>query len=143
MATELHAILPHPVGINGTYRIGRRPNGQPVLYKSARASSWQDDALLYLRRAGFRRLPPGHYFVALHCGLFTKRLDLDAPLKLLIDTVAEALGINDRDVGALTATKIHGPRGSEERIELKALVIPMTSPTEWNALAADGWEAAS
>lgn len=101
LITTVSATLPHPPGINATYRSGR---GR--WYKTARARQWQQDALLLLRAAGIRTLPAGSYWLALALTLCTVRLDADAPLKLVIDTVAEALGIDDRCVGLFVVRKL-------------------------------------
>lgn len=84
------ARLPIPPGINATYKTG---SGR--FYKGEKAKQWQSDALLLLRAAGFRT---GHADTVLKLDLELggSRLDLDAPLKLAIDTIAEALGVDDR-----------------------------------------------
>ena len=59
---EFRAALPLPPGLNASYKLGYRPNGQPVLFTSPRADGWKQDAVLLLRAAGFRRLPAGAYW---------------------------------------------------------------------------------
>ncbi len=110
---EFTADLPHPVGINRTYRSGRHG-----WYKTAPARAWEDAALLALRAAGFRPLPAGEHSIHLDLVLRTRRLDLDAPLKLVIDVVAKALDVDDRCVQALRVEKVVVGKREEQGLEV-------------------------
>lgn len=111
---DLTADLPHPVGINRTYRSGRHG-----WYKTAPARAWEDASLLALRAAGFRPLPPGEHSIHLDLVLRTRRLDLDAPLKLVIDVVAKALGVDDRCLQELRVQKLVVARPAEQSLEVR------------------------
>lgn len=118
-AWELEAILPYPVGVNRVWRHGRGRT-----YKSAAARHWQVEATRILRAQGLRALPAEHWAIRLDYELFACRsgLDLDAPLKLLLDTVADGLDVDDRHV-----TEIHGRRQAvrhrpDQRLTVRVMV---------------------
>jgi len=127
---ELRAVLPPPPSINATYRSGRG-----VWYKSVRARAWEEEALLLLRAAGFQAQPLGSYWIGVELTLWTCRLDLDAPIKLVLDTVEEALGINDRWVGRLTVTKLLADHLADQRLELRCEARSIAGKQDFNALS--------
>ena len=77
--------------------------------------------------------------LSLSCALYTIRLDADAPLKLVVDTVAAALGIDDRQLGALVVRKIPVRRRADQRLELWAEVRPVADAGEFAALSGGVW----
>src|ERR1039458_3754800 len=84
--------LPYPVGVN---RVTRFDRGRA--HKATEAREWQESAARHLLLAGMRRLEPGEYRVRIEYTLYACNggLDLDAPLKLLMDTIELSLGISD------------------------------------------------
>ncbi len=131
---ELTATLPQPPGINATYRAGCGRYGAVTrVYKSASATTWDQDAILILRGQGWKPLPAGRYWLCLCCTVFTCRLDIDAPLKALLDVVAAVLEVNDACIGALSVTKIPVKAKADQRLELVARVYPADDPDEWAA----------
>lgn len=127
----LSATLPHPPGINATYRVGQRR-----FYKSNAARDWEQAALLTLRAAGFRTLPPGVYWVGVAVDLYTIALDLDGPLKLLLDTLEAALGVPDSRVGALMMHKTRVHHRADQRLDVRVVVVPLEDPDQFNACTA-------
>lgn len=123
---EYACILHHPPGVNLIWRTGR---GR--VYKSASAVKWDQDAMILLRAAGWRPLPPGHYWLALGCVLHTVRHDIDSCLKLALDAVAAALGVDDACIGALSVAKVPVGTRAEQRLGLVARVYPVADPDEW------------
>ncbi len=131
---ELTAILPAPPGVNSIWRTGRRRDGVSIrVYKTPRARAWDEQAILLLRAAGWRPLPPGLYWVALCCTVFTCRLDIDAPLKALLDVVASALGVDDACIGALSAVKMPATARADQRLELQVRIYQVEDKAEWEA----------
>lgn len=110
----LYAVLPHPPGINRTYRSTRGGRW----YKTDSAAIWQEQAALHLRLAGFKPQPAGTYYLSLSLVLVTCRLDLDAPLKLAIDAVSRALCVDDRWLGTLAAVKLPATGQDDQRLEV-------------------------
>jgi len=77
--------------------------------------------------------------VRLRLHVHTIRLDLDAPLKLAIDTMLKgALGIDDRDLGELVAVRVPVRHRADERLEVWAdlLLAPTREEHETHAAAA-------
>lgn len=119
--------------MNALYRYARHGNATRV-YRSARAVQWRDDALLLLLAAGRRTLPAGEWWVSLTCIVHTCRLDVDAPLKIVIDTaVIDALGIDDRSVGHLEVFKVPVRRRADERLKLR-LRVEEANMTHWESV---------
>jgi hypothetical protein len=98
--------------------------------------------MLALRRAGFRLQPAGCYWIAVELRLFTIALDLDAPIKLCLDVVEGALGIDDRWIGWLTDLKVLVARRAEQRLEVEVSVQPVRDRHEWRELSERRLEAA-
>lgn len=130
MVAEYSAALPHPPGINATYRVGRFA-GSSCVYKTAPARTWDQDAFLLLRAAGWKPLPEGAYWLHVRCTLFTCRLDIDAPLKATLDIVAAALGVNDSCIGSLLATKVPATSRADQRLELLVRAYAVDDKADW------------
>src|SRR5947209_15723957 len=107
----LSASLPAAVGVNRLYGRGRQG-----LYKSRAAVMWTMSALVRLRLAGFRTQPEGVYWIEIDLDVRTIALDIDAPLKLAIDVVSLALGIDDRWVGRLGVRKVRVRQRADQRL---------------------------
>jgi hypothetical protein len=85
-----------------------------------------------LRAAGFKIQPPGAYRIRLELRLYTQRADIDGAVKIVQDTVCEALGIDDRAVDELRVCKQVVRRRAEQRMETCAvlsLADPSTGPS--------------
>lgn len=127
MAPDTHSwavTLDHPPGVNRLWRYARIGAGVRV-YKTVAAREWENEAMLALRAAGVRALPPGAWWLALSCALHTCRLDADAPLKIVLDVVAAALAVDDRHVGSLAAQKIPVHHRGDQRLELRLSAYPL------------------
>jgi len=111
-------------------RVGRFA-GSSRVYKAREAVRWDQDAFLLLRAAGWKPLPEGKYWVHLRCTLFTCRLDIDAPLKAVLDIVASALEVNDAYVGSLIATKVPVKVKTDQRLELVARIYEVDDKDDW------------
>jgi Holliday junction resolvase RusA-like endonuclease len=115
------ATLPKHPGLNKTYRAGRGK-----FYMTAEAAQWKHDASLMLRAAGWKKLPVGDYSltVAYHqYGL----ADIDAPAKALLDAIEDTLGVNDRHVAHLQATRTR--TRTNPRIDVNVWVYPKNTRT--------------
>jgi Holliday junction resolvase RusA-like endonuclease len=124
-AWELEATLPYPVGVNRAWRHARGRT-----YKSREAQRWQTEASKTLQAAGLRPLPPGDWRIRLDYELFACRsgLDLDAPLKLLLDTVCMGgLGIDDRNVVEIHGRRRRVPHRAGQRLDVRIVVTHETS----------------
>jgi len=132
MLVEYRASLPHPVGVNAIWRAGRFA-GSCRIYKTPPAVKWDTDALFSLRAAGWRPLPEGKYWLHLNAVLYTVRHDIDSCLKLTLDVVAAALGVNDGCIGSLLVTKVSVKTKVDERIELVAKIYVVDDRDDWAA----------
>ena len=108
--TSLSVILPIPVGINGTgsrrgaYAIAT-VRGVPRLVSSAAARQWKHDAVLLVQLTAWQEgwtVPDGRLRLVV---LRNDKHDLDSGIKLLCDSVALGLGINDRRFHQMSVTK--------------------------------------
>jgi len=131
---ELRATLPLPPGINHTYRAGRGRHGDCArVYLTPAAREWTQSALLTLRAAGWRRLPTGMWWLSLDVTLVMIRHDIDAPVKALLDVVAAALGVDDRQVGHLDVIKVRAGSPADKRLEVFVRAGAVADLEEWNA----------
>ncbi len=88
-----------PPGINQQYKIGRRA-GRASFYMSQRSREWADKAALIIGSEASRQgwlSAFSHYRIKISLAK-TYRFDLDAPIKLVIDTISRKLGFNDKCV---------------------------------------------
>src|SRR3972149_8241758 len=92
---RLEVFVPGPiVGLNQTYKTGR---GR--FYKSAEATSWASAAALIIgAEAGEASWFDGGADFSLSLTLSRIRHDIDAPLKLVQDVLADKLGFDDERV---------------------------------------------
>lgn len=118
----IRARLPHPPGINATYRAG-----QGRVYMTPAAKAWKDAAVLLLRAAGARSQPPGEYRLGVHLALCTRRLDLDAPIKLALDAIATVLGLDDRCIDCLTMVKVEAATPAAQHLDVSVIVERIAS----------------
>lgn len=124
--------LPPAPSVNHLYGYARQGIHTRV-YRTARAVNWSNDALLLLRAGGCRTVPPGSYWIAVSLTVRTRRLDVDAPVKLTLDVLADALGIDDRMVGALHVCKVPVATRAGEGLDLVVDVEPVDGPAAWAA----------
>lgn len=105
-----------PPGINQTYRIG---NGH--MYKSREANDWAADAAMVIGSAAVDWVDESEYY-EICIELHNDRHDVDAPIKLVIDTVAAKLGFNDnRIMKQCSEKKMSNEKGI--MIELRPYVL--------------------
>lgn len=141
------ATLPHPVGVNRTYRIGyNRKTRKYTFIKSKKAGSWEDAALIVLKGSGFTQQPEGMYWCSIHLTLYTSRLDIDSPIKATLDLIMKALsreelrgntkkvysGVEDRFNGELVVHKVFVTPQAEQRLEVEVEVWPIKTKKEFN-----------
>lgn len=129
--TIFQAMLPPPPGVNRTYGVARSGHW----YMSDRARQWEQDAMLALRASGFRTQPAGVYWIAVELVLYSISLDIDAPIKLVLDTVEAALGIDDRWIGRLSVVKVPVPHRTEQQLQVVTSLLPVRDREEWQALS--------
>jgi len=88
----------HPPGINATYKVtGSR------MYKSDIAVDWQTSAALAIgSKAGEIDWKDSHDYYGINIYTANKNMDVDATVKLVIDTIAQKLDFNDKRI-----TEIH------------------------------------
>lgn len=86
-----------PPGVNATYGIkGNRGKGQKGLFKTDEATSWQEGAALVIgSAAAMQDWKDDSKYYSIEIIFHHPRLDADAPLKIIVDTVAQKLGFND------------------------------------------------
>lgn len=86
-----------PPGINETYGIkGNRGKGSKGLFKTDQATYWQEKAALVIgSAAAMQDWKDDSPYYSLEVLFHHPRLDADAPLKLIADTVSQKLGFND------------------------------------------------
>lgn len=130
-ASILQATLRAAPGVNATYRTARSGHW----YLSNRAQQWEQDAMLALRAAGFRTQPDGCYWIGVEMSLYTIALDVDAPIKLVLDTIEGALGVDDRWTGRLTVSKVVVAHRADERLEVQVSVQPVRNRDAWRELS--------
>lgn len=109
-----------PPGINDTYKISSK-SGKAEMYKSAEANLWSAQAALLIgAKAGESNWVDDsqHYELSI---IFTNwRLDIDAPIKLVVDCLSQKLGFNDNRITKLTIEK-NKSIGKGVYLELKPL----------------------
>ncbi|WP_029215497.1 RusA family crossover junction endodeoxyribonuclease [Kallotenue papyrolyticum] len=122
MSTLIRFSLPLPPSVNQQYAT---VNGRRVLSRAARA--WRAEARLAL--SGLE-LPPAlqatlrHGYVALFLDVYFAtplRRDLDGGLKITLDAICEALGVDDRRVVDIHLLKRIDPLRPRIEVELEAL----------------------
>lgn len=124
--SQLTATLPHPIGLNDTYKIGR---GR--FYMAAPARKWQQDAFILMRAAGWRPLPEGLYWLHLTATLFTVRHDIDSPVKTMLDVVASVLEVDDSSIGSLVVTKGAAMSKDDQRLDLLVKIYEVDDKADW------------
>lgn len=105
----------NPPGINSTYRIGKKH-----LYKSSESKTWSDSASQIIKNAanliGWEHKEGNLYKV--YISFTNLRMDVDGPIKLVLDTLAQSLDFNDKIIQQVCIEKLK----SEEpmtKIELR------------------------
>jgi hypothetical protein len=108
------------------------------------ARAWLDVAVLELRRAGFRRLPDGPYWLGVSLVLETgpPELDIDNAIQPVLNALKTALGVDDRYVGALSATKVLVSSPDGGRVHVACCVLPLTDRGEFSVYSR-GWRHAT
>jgi hypothetical protein len=117
---ELEATLPYPAG--GVNRLYRSDRGR--VHKSAAARQWQQEASATLKASGLRPLPPGDWRIRLDYELFACRggLDLDSPIKTLVDVVAAGCRVDDRHLAELRGRLHRVKHRREQRLRVRIIV---------------------
>jgi hypothetical protein len=115
---ELEATLPYPAG--GVNRLYRSDRGR--VHKSAAARQWQWQALGILEAAGLR--PSGEWCIRLDYELFACRggLDLDSPIKAVVDVVAAGCRVDDRHLTELRGWLHRVKHRREQRLRVRVIV---------------------
>lgn len=124
---EMVARLTHPPGVNHLWRYARAGRTKVRVYKTGEARRWEAASLLSLRAAGFRRLPPGAYRLAVEAELYTIALDVDAPAKIVLDLLEVALGVSDSQVYELTLRKTRVHHRIEQHLDVRVRITPVDS----------------
>jgi Holliday junction resolvase RusA-like endonuclease len=104
----LTARLPHPVSINRMYKTTR--TGQ--FYVDPRVKLWKLEAARHCLLAGWKPLPP-QTALAVELTLYTHRHDVDAGIKATLDLIQSVLGVDDRYVTRLLATRVQVAKEAE------------------------------
>ncbi|MBV9279946.1 MAG: hypothetical protein JOZ41_07685 [Chloroflexi bacterium] len=135
----LQATLPVPVSVNHVHRTSR--GGRRYVTRAAR--TWQDIAVLELRRADFRRLPDGLYWLGVAIILETRPTgpDLDNAIQPVLNALKVALGVDDRYVGMVGAIKALVDDTGVERVQVSCRVLPVDDEAAWSALSRDSCHA--
>jgi hypothetical protein len=87
-----------PPGINETYGVNCKSKRK--VYKTPVAKQWQVDAIMPIRTAA----NIAEFFIdkddklSIYITIFGSKYDVDAPIKLIIDTIADTLDFNDKIV---------------------------------------------
>lgn len=109
-----------PPGINQSYGVVNR-QGKGDMYKTQDALIWQAGAALIIgSEAAQQNWMDDSKFYEIKITLYNSRHDVDANLKIVLDTVAEKLGFNDKKIVEQSSKKIQ----SNEKgilIELKGV----------------------
>jgi Holliday junction resolvase RusA-like endonuclease len=100
-----------PPGINETYAVGRSKGGQARFYKTDDAKRWQKYAALVVGAAagsrGWKVRSSKYGMFMVFSGSFH---DVDAPIKLIIDTVTQKFQLDDFHVTEQSSVRIaEGP----------------------------------
>lgn len=96
----------NPPGLNQTYKVGRRGR-KSNLYKAEEAIDWAAKAALII---GSEAAISGWKDVSKYYSIyirFSSRHDVDAPIKLIIDTLTSKLGFNDNRIKKQCSEKIN------------------------------------
>lgn len=103
---EFSVELPLPPSVNRTYRTTKGGG----FYRSAEATAWLERAVWIIQAAAPRHLYPDA-LLAIEVTVHSQaRRDIDAGIKILLDGVAAAVGIDDSRVMELRVTKHVAPR---------------------------------
>ena len=104
-----------PPGKNRTYGCGRgrAKTGKPRVYLTKEAKKWSKDASLIIgARAGVCGWKPTYKYYILEIVFSAKsRLDVDAPITLVQDTLTRKLGFDDKLIVRTTCEKVDGEEG--------------------------------
>ena len=91
-----------PPGLNQTYKTGKGN-----FYKSSEAKEWQAQAALLIgAEAGHQNWVDDSKFYEVELTIQNSRHDTDAFIKLVIDTLAQKLGFDDKRIKKITSEKI-------------------------------------
>lgn len=83
-----------PPGINATYKVN--PNSHRKVYKDEQATAWAAGAALVIGAAAAKQdWKDDCEFYEVEVIFHHPRLDVDAPIKLIYDTLSQKLGFND------------------------------------------------
>lgn len=109
------ATLPLPPRINATYRTTRHGG----FYSAPEAKLWRENAYYILHAAGWRSLPQSTTALAIEYTMYVgKTRDAESSVKILVDAIAEALGVDDRIVTDIVIHKVVAPK-AEWRVEVE------------------------
>jgi Holliday junction resolvase RusA-like endonuclease len=128
-----------PPGINATYGVNTQSHKK--VYKSDQAVAWQNGAALIIgSEAGKQDWKDDSKYYEIEIIFQHPRLDVDAPVKLVIDTVATKLGFNDGRIIKQSSEKIIGDfeqveiilRGREElKLSFSRIDLYSRCPQLW------------
>ena len=109
MSKELSIFIPLlPPGINQTYGIKIDKAGKPSMYKRPKAITWSVDASLIIGAKAAEVDFEFSKYYEIYIEFNNWRMDVDAPIKLIIDTVSQKLGFDDKYILKQTSVKKKG-----------------------------------
>lgn len=107
----------NPPGLNGTYQISSA-SGKAHMFKSSEANLWATQAALLIgAKAGEVDWKDDSQFYEISIKFTNLRQDSDAPIKLIIDTLSQKLGFNDKRIMKQCSEKVEG--------EIKGVLIEL------------------
>lgn len=96
-----------PPGLNQSYGIGKTDEDKGFLYKTSPASQWAEQAALIIgSEAGIQEWVDDAEYYEIIIKFSNFRQDVDAPLKLVIDTISQKLGFNDKRIMKQCSEKV-------------------------------------
>jgi Holliday junction resolvase RusA-like endonuclease len=111
-------IVVLPPGINKTYASTINPKtNKSRIYKTKEAKEWSEKAALIIgsRAAELDFVPSGEYKLVITT--HGSKMDVDAPIKLIQDTLCEKLGFDDRLISEVEAKKDKLGKGLRVKLE--------------------------
>lgn len=98
----LSVSVPLPPGLNQTYKT---TSNSGIIYKDRKTVEWQNDAALLIgSAAGVQNFERDNWYSVV-LEFKSDRMDIDAPVKVVLDTLARKLNFNDRQIISLLVTK--------------------------------------